>query len=55
MLSRGVSCLWPVPHVLIIHLFFIPFSATNCLQKYKFFKKHGHFAKKTIKNIENIK
>lgn len=35
-----------VPHVLIIHLFFIPLSATNYLQKYTKFLTSQRFIEK---------
>ena len=40
-----------VPHVLIIHLFFVPFSATNCLQNYNIFPKRKAFLKNILKKM----
>lgn len=39
----------PVPHVLIIHLFFVPLSATNYLQKYTNFLTSQRFHRKKIR------
>lgn len=44
----------PVPHVLIIHLFFIPLSATNYLQKYTKFLTSQRFYRKNLKNLRGM-
>ena len=43
---RGYRTLKSVPHVLIIHLFFIPLSATNYLQRYTNFPTSQRFYQK---------